>query len=452
MPNFNKLQLILIPVITAALILLVLFILLPLAANAASLDAEGDLQLSTTGASFPQIAANGTFAAIVYAQSGQVFLRATLGTQGWWGIPVSVGSGALPRLAFTPGSTDQLHIVWASTAGDKIYHRLFTLAAATGTGGAQHEVQSGSTLETPDVAVDSSGRVHVAWSTQGGIVQTKLSTDSGESWSSAVTASSNNAHQPVLAVSDGFVHLAVVQQLVGGDQLSYYRSDLNLLPNSHGWISPSGSTQSPEGNYDDIRNPAIAATNSQVYLAWDSVSSENNQFGLIGALSDSSASDEGGSWPSDTAKHITSNADYSIGGNEKISKARSTVPISEGGLRPSLAVTGTNFAVVWQQRPDINCQLPEGGGDPIENGTAEVNYAGTAITWGQQEILGNDITTYAIASDLAFNTHGRHIVFLKATGVNCAGGGGSLGYAVYYRGPLTTVQDPPTIYLPVIFK
>ncbi|GAB4420384.1 MAG: hypothetical protein Fur0044_17240 [Anaerolineae bacterium] len=447
MPNFNKLHLTLIPVVSTALILVVLFTLLPQAAGAASPDSEGDLQLSATGASFPQIAANGTFAAIVYARSGQVFLRATQGSQGWWSAAVSVGSGATPRLAFTPNLTNEVHIVWASAAGDKIYHRRFTLAAKTGSGGTQHEVQSGSSLETPDVAVDSGSRIHVAWSTQSGTIVTRVSTDSGASWSGAGTFSSTPslAHQPVLAVSDGFAHLAVTE--IDSGQLGYYRS---ALGSSHSWFKLF--TQSPEGNFADIRNPAIAATDSRVYLAWDSVNaSQNNQFGLIGALSDSNSGDEGGSWPSDTAKHITSNADYSIGGNEKISKARSTVPISEGGLRPSLAITGANFAVVWQQRPNLNCQPDEGGGPPLENGTAEVNYAATATTWSQTETLGNDITTYAIAPDLAFNTAGRHIVFLKATGVNCSGGGGSLGYAVYYRGPLTTVQ-PPEVYLPVVVK
>jgi hypothetical protein len=195
-------------------------------------------------------------------------------------------------------------------------------------------------------------------------------------------------------------------------------------------------------------------------LAWDSDrnDSANDVYGLIST----SSSDNGGSWLSEP-QHITATGTvYSgpagSGSNSRLSKPRVTSPNFEAGLRPSLAVTGTNFAVVWQQRPETSCSveglIPAAG--PVStadtNGTAEIYFAAPSPNWTSTEILGSDPSTYAVDPDIAYDNSGvRHVVFLKATGVNCAAGGGSLGYAVYYRGPFTNVQ-PPVTYLPLIQK
>lgn len=455
MSKFNPLRAILTPLLTMLTVLATLLSQFPLAAHAADPDGEGDLQLSSTGASLPAIAANGTFEAIVFSQGGQVYLRATQGGAGWWSSPLPVGLGVAPQLAFKPGTTDKLHVVWASAIGDKILHRLFTLTATSATGETEHTVTSGSNLTTPDLAAGASSRVHVVWATGGGSIQSRLSTDDGATWPSLATLPVSGS-LPALAVSDNFVHLVFIDSSGNTYTLRYYRT----LPTLNSWNSPSGGSVSLPGTYGDISNPAIAALNDQVYITFDSVRiTQPNLYGLVGFRSDpaAGAGDEGGAWLQATT--IVSNTTYGTvvgGGDDKLSKSRSTsdaVPIDEAGLRPSVAISGTNFAVAWQQRPDNACQT-DPGGTVIENGTSEINVASAPTTWAIQQVLGNSATSYAIDPDLAVDANGRHLVFLKAINLNvaqCQLGGDSLDYAVYYRGPLTTVQ-PSKVYLPIIKK
>lgn len=456
MSKFNPLRVFLIPLLTIITMLATLLPQFSLVARAAGPDSEGDIQLSPTGASLPAIAANGTFEAIVFSRGGQVYLRATKGSTGWWSSPLPVGIGIAPQLAFKPGTSDKLQVVWTSPTGDKVLHRLFTLTETSATGGTEHTVMSGSNLTTPDVAAGTSNRVHVVWATGSGAIQSRLSPDDGGSWSAVATLPvSGGATLPALAVSDDFVHLVFIDS--NGTILKYFRSDVSPAPTLHSWNSPSGGSISKPGTYNDIGNPAIAALNNQVYITFDSVrNTQPNQYGLLGFQSQISSGDEGGAW-NPAAQNITSNDTYgTTAGNDKLSKSRSTsdaVPIDEAGLRPSVAISGTNFAVASQRRPDSVCQT-DPDGNVIQNGTSEINVASAPTTWTIQEVLGNSATSYAIDPDIVVDSNGRHLVFLKAINLSiaqCHLGGDSLDYAVYYRGPLTEVQLPK-VHLPMIRK
>jgi hypothetical protein len=309
-------------------------------------------------------------------------------------------------------------------------------------------------LTVPDIAVDSSGRVHVAWSTGAGGIQTRVSTNDGASWSNLGTGlpSLILANQPVLAVSNSYVHLAFVNN--NNTTLEYVRSAVGTSP--HSWESNDQKTLPISNLYLDIRSPAIAATSEgNVLVAWDSNRSNianNDVYGLISDLS----TDNGVTWLSQP-KHITATNDYDLpsggAGNDRLSKPRNTSPQFEAGLRPSLALTGTSsFIVAWQQRPDAACAAEGLTMAADQNGTAEIYYAFASSTWANTGLLGSDTSTYAIDPEVIVDSASvRHLVFLKATGVTCEAGGGSNGYAVYYRGPAQTIQ-PPKVYIPILLK
>jgi hypothetical protein len=433
----------------------------PAAIGQQAIIGGSDVQLSSNGASLPKIAANQYFAAVVFQQSGNIYLRATKGATGW--LPATtVGVGANPNLVFSETNTDTVHIVWEQD-DNKIQYRKCTLAQSSMSCNDPSTVASDadSDLGTPDIVVDKTSHyLHVVWvkdvSPDADSIQTVRSSSSETagtvSWGTVVPVGGpTNPQQPVLAATAGYIHLAFVD--AGGASLYYYRSSDSSSPS---W-GTSKSFAAPLGYSYGFGNPAIAAAGNNVFLAWDNtdgpstIETGGRYYALIGAKS----TDNGSSWLDANTKHITS-THLASGGDiydKKLSKSTGFAsPPIENALRPQVAVTGTaDFVAVWQQRP---AEL-----DPSQeespNCTSEIYYADSeGGNWAnEQGQLADAWNTYSIAPDVVVDPNSvKHIVFMKASDNGTCAGGGASDYAIYYRGPYTTVLVGNTVYLPLIMK
>ena len=313
------------------------------------------------------------------------------------------------------------------------------------------------------MAVGGDDRVHVAWfNGNTNEVKTAWSSDHGDNWNPGATivTGGSDAGEPALAVAGTDVHLAFKDKSSSPD--IWYINYRHLNNNDHGIIGPDNEvwdTQTPAvdgvNGYKEMSNPTIAASGSNVYLAWGNLRDETDTdiYALVGVQGAG-----GGSWGQ--LKHITSTrvaSDTADVSDEKLSQ-RGATPSTEDGLRPSLAVSPTGeFVIVWQQRPEPDCdgthQPPDG---ILQNSTSEIFFAShSGNSWGTAGTLADDRDNYSIDPDLAIDNNGTHIVFMKAPdggGFGVCPGGGYQGYTIYYRGPFTSFNTSGGVYLPIVLK
>ncbi|MCB9106910.1 MAG: hypothetical protein H6633_22095 [Anaerolineales bacterium] len=211
------------------------------------------------------------------------------------------------------------------------------------------------------------------------------------------------------------------------------------------------------GFSNDIRSPIVAAVGSNVYVAWANDGSVSETHALIGMRS----SDEGATWSSsgsnDTFTDIPGDSNTfntALAPDAKYSEDGTAVPIAELGLQPNLAVRGTDFAIVWDQRANQECSSELGG-----LSLSRIYAAWPSSNWNTNGPLassgGSSTDYFDIDPSIAFNGTTPHIVFLRAdvssTVSKCLGGGGSIPYSVYYQGPFTKFSGYTT-YVPVVTK
>ena len=429
---------------------------------------------SAAGSGSPEIkvSGDGIFIAVVYfkiAQSqGNVYLKSATAAEGWL-TSKFLGRGTKPRLVFSNNNT--VNVVWASADNRTIKFARCTLAAATLPTCTFSDVATtgGSvSLDDPDVAADVSGNLHVVWEDNGSIKSAR-STNNGQNWtqfSSIAPPSGRTYRTPLLAYSNSVLHLVFVRKRTDnnfGKAIEYRRDPNDAIV--HNWTaakSIGNDSLSPiniavTSGYDDFDNVTLAASGNNVHMAWEahsgSFSGSNDDFGLMRI----SSSDNGQNWAAPVS-HITSNSSaQSSPEANKLSKSQqngSVVPVQEEGLRPSLTISSTTFALVWQQRRNEGC----GEGD---NKSSEIYFAYNSPSW-LTDTLADNSDQYSIDPDLAVGPGGiRHFVFMKDSQTTGCDGGEALEYGVYYRGPYTVItndggeeeptpEGPPNLYLPVI--
>ncbi len=428
----------------------------------------GEANLSqhlTGGFSDPQIVASSDYVAAVYrGVNGSVYLQATKNISGWYGTPVTLGQGSVPDLAIS--GTNVVHAVWLKTGNEVVEYKKCTLGPTTASCDDTATVLRSDTneiLNNPVIAVDGSGRLHVAWTVPANDkVESRV--HNGSSWgtTASVPGSPDAPEQAAIAAATNKVILAFINNVVGQNSVSVYNSPVG--DNPHVWQNRanfSADEAAPgSGVYDKVNDIGLAASagGTGAYLAWSI--RDTNADPDIFKLAGSTGSNSGDSWTA--ASYITSANSY-VGTSSDIDKRRSkdsSTPVQEIGLRPSVAVTPTNnFVVVWQERNDDVCQdANPGEGEPELNGTSAIFFADKSSTnWTTQlGQLDNDRTTYSIDPDIVVQGSTRHIIYMKYTGGNpadCAGGGGASQYNIYYRGPYITVQAPSGgMFLPIILK
>jgi hypothetical protein len=443
------------------------------------IDGGADVELGGTGSRLPRIAlsTDNSYLAIVYQQGTTILLRSNDGVNGWANAAI-VGTGEAPALAFTGPNT--AHVVWLDSTRNQIFQAscALTATAANCTALAPINLDENETLESPAI-VYSNPYLYVAWiNTADNQAITARSSTNGGSWDfNFVSASNLSGSTTALAAAGGRVHLAFVHN--NGAFIRYRNASAAV----HVW--GNGLDFSPGANYNKVSNPALAANGTSVYLSWDaSTLSQADRYVLLGILGSVSLADGVVTWPdSFEPRHISSNVlrDSGTTGDQKWTRSTGgATPLEEAGLRPSLAVSGTNFVAVWQERPLPECVDTE---PAPENGTSEIYYAeaakpglGPVGNWWVDRFgtLADDITFYTIDPDIAVNSTSqvRHIVFMKASifdSSQCAAGGSAVSYTISYRGPggaFSVIQNPPTptptppggpgglpsIYLPILFK
>jgi hypothetical protein len=456
----------------------------------------------TTRNSLPptlKVSNDGNFLTLVYSKlSGvrAVHVKSATLADGWVTTRY-LGSGENPRVAFKSGSNTEVFVVWQAADNKSIRFASCTLSLttqptcvpATPGGTTVTSITSGN-VETPDIVVDSNGAIHVAWVRDLNnirSVETAVSTNNGQNW---VTSSpiqppvGTGFTTPKLAFANNALHLAL-RRIANSNNLGaailYYRTTNLSTP---AWTLTK-SFQKGVGldvnfQYDDLANPTIAASGNNIYLAWDahlSVGSAGNGFGLMRATS----LDNGLTWSGVT--HITDNnsAATNVQNPPKLFEDASDFA-PEIALRPRLTISGSGYALVWQQRP---AGLTPGCQEGV-NGSAEIYHAYTAdnTNWTQDTLADNE-NEYPVAPDLAVNGNARHFIYIKDGFTESCIGGEAQEYGINYRGPFTNTindlgEDPttpatdpnnpngpsdppegpqsgnpngrPIVYLPVIFK
>lgn len=434
--------------------------------EAAGILPGSKVQISGAGGRLPEVAANGHFVAMVFESgstpNNRVYIRAVPAGSGW-GFTRQLDSarGSTPKLAFSSTATDTVYVVWEGDGGQNIKFTTCILddpLINCATASTVNTVAGGTgQLRQPDIAVDSAGNIHLAWvdrddgaNPDDNKIKTSRSSNGGSSWSSPVSIDldgGDSGGQPVLATGGSpteYVHLSYKDDVFGTWAIFYLRSSTG----NHNWTTVDNYDESEVAGFEEIANPAIAVAGSKVYLAWD-----NNETGggSLYALAGVESANSGGTWPHGDPgpEHITStnliNSSPVADEDEKLSYSGAT-PVEEDKLRPSLAVNGSNFAVVWQQRPGSS----EGG---PSNCTSEIYYAPDSSDWtsGWGIVTANDPNNYSIDPDIAVDSNGVHVVFMQAADDSCNGGAAG-SYSIYYWGPFDEFNTGGGIYLPLVLK
>jgi hypothetical protein len=415
---------------------------------------------------YPDIAANGTYVAVVWSEGyasgspayikhyGPVYLRYTtdISKSFWSKIAVHNSNTASnnsrdPRIALVPGSP-VAHIVWAnhdeSHGGIHVqFNRLLykTCNLNNGSCAATPEVVANTTSDSvifssPDVAVDgSSGKAHVVWvRSEGGtnsVYYRRLDGSSPE-------LVAPNASQPVIAVSNGYVHVA----WLSGDQISYNRKRVG----DDTWGTPITFSRLRSGN------PAIDAINNIVYLVWDyRQEGTTDNYAIVYAFSTNNGSswNEGGvsydlpSRDTDPPEYRASPSD----GNSSPGGGYST------GLQPdvTLAISGPNILahVVWHQYRKITS-----GEDPtVEYFDIWYSSGNHSMGWTDPEInLTGDShqhQRWTLEPVIAIGSDSHvHVAYMQTS--QDAGTDETWLSDVYYDGYIEATNK--FMYLPTIFK
>jgi hypothetical protein len=191
---------------------------------------------------------------------------------------------------------------WDSTPGNgEIYYRRSSDGGATWTASKRLTWTSGSS-EYPDLAVDSSGNLHVVWhdDTPGNKeIYYKSSLDGGTTWTASkrLTWNSDRSMDPVVAVSStGGVHVAWADETPGNLEIYHKSSDDGGVS----WSSNKRITWAAQASYGD----SIAVDSSgSLYVAWHDFYPGNKEIYYR------KSTDGGAGWTS--SKRITWNAGQS---------------------------------------------------------------------------------------------------------------------------------------------
>lgn len=427
------------------------------------------------------IEANSTYVVVVYhsaAVNGQgfVYIKSSTESEGWL-TSTGLGFGSQTRVALDPNNANKAYVVWkdSSTSPEKIKYARCTLAATVSpscTSGTIFSAASNQTLQSTDIVVGGDGSIHVVWEnlTTHTILTAQATTGNLSSWPIAfVNNLGNQDGRPVLAWSNNSVHLAFLRGNTAAQptQILYRRNDKSGGGYSHNWDVPNASKTFTKGSdykdpfYDYVGSrPTLAANGNTLYLAWDVYSASatggdpQKHFGLMRV----SSTNKGTNWG--PSKLITSDADPVNNPSANNYSYLSGPPQEQIALRPSLVISGTGFALVWQASPDAS------GCHSIGSGASTANAVHFAVnngaSWTLEETLTPNKTSHTsnIAPDLAIpsggppsGTQGHFIYMQDPTTTTLCAGGNYPEYTLYYFGPFVKTdldRGNPGVYLPFI--
>ena len=180
------------------------------------------------------------------------------------------GESRSPKIAVASGN---LHLIWSNS--EEIYYKKSTDGGATWTASKRLSWTSGSS-NRPAIAVDSSGSLHVVWydRTPGNLeIFYKRSTDEGATWSTnkRLSWTSGASEWPDIAIgSSGNLHV-VWQDYTPGTWTIYYK---NSGDGGVTWTTSQRLTWTSGAAMD----PAIAIDSfGSLHVAWDDWASVSNE-------------------------------------------------------------------------------------------------------------------------------------------------------------------------------
>ena len=415
----------------------------------------------------PDIAARGDHVAAVWSegydsdsdtkQYGRVYLKGADETNGWRGRVELFNAnqslwGRDPRLVLDPNVSGKAHVVWAQASGcpscnwSSIQYTTCTIGSPTTCNSPTTVISGRTDASTPDVAVDSSGGVHVVWREQGASfdVGPIRYCKKGSCTSPSTVASGQH---PSLVYANGYLHLVWDTSSDTDSRIKYER---DVSPGNSSWdgSSPRDWWTSPPDlvQYHEPSYPTVGASGNAVYVVWAvQKKDEASKFALAFDFSQ----DTGNSWLPDP---YVFRPGYSIPENEAAgfsSTWRSTSIVANDlySLQPEVAVTGSGssaFAhLVWHDR-NINSGLYRVWYSYL------AGYSDTG-TWNPPELLVAESTRSVGLPAIAVGAtpDKTHLAFVRDANAALF-----QDYEVWYAGSnLNRDIDPDDkMRLPILFK
>ena len=422
---------------------------------------------------------------------GYIFLKSALtrtneATDGWENqvkvyTPTDTIWGADPRADFDPRDSGKLYVTWRQCENklatcDKI---LVTTCTLTGTDKCAApetvypESHASPSLTTPDIAADKSGRLHVTWKNEtlgsGAVQGIQYASKSGGSWAAPdkVVGTDLNSYNPALVWAsgpsgNGRLHLAWFQFSGSADsRFIQYNADTDpgnptWTPGTiFSWEAPALYIL-PGSSGEPFVKPSIAASGTNVYIAWDVYKSGTtpSKFHLVYDCSTNS----GAAWQN------SSSTGLALPGPTFTDTTTYRSPLGsideEDALRPSVAISGQSPAIAWHFE-----------GDQHDTGIMAylIAYRGSAgscggLAWDERIAITQNIdydpSTPGSVYDDAANPDlamapgsGVHIAFMGMWGNNRTNPASD--WDIYYRGDIkadNSTDDVSGIYLPLIMK
>jgi hypothetical protein len=416
----------------------------------------------------PDIAASadGNYVAVVWSegyntnsdtkQYGRIYLKSADAASGWEArvqvFPASASAWARdPRLVFDPNNPAKVHVVWAQASGcpscnwSSIQYTTCTLNGPDSCNPPNAVAAGLDYASTPDVAVDSSGGVHIVW--REGSKPATGPVKYCKKGSCGSPKEIGTGQHPSLAYANNFLHLVWDTGSQVTSTIEYRRDNpsdtsWNSLSPKTWWSSPPPSIQYQEPGF-----PAVGASGSAVYVVW-AVQNKINPGEY--ALDFDFSQNTGQSWLAGT-----SGFGHSIPENK--TAAFTSTWFAESGsaselysLRPDVVVTGTGSSayahVVWQGG--------EVGGAPYEAWYTYLAGYSDSATWTALTFVDtdahDDIGLPVIAIGTALSQ--THVAFVED-----ANASSFRNIEVWYAGAYGNrdndgnVGDGP-IFLPIVLK
>lgn len=427
-------------------------------------SADPSLKASTDGQWVATVWSRGYDSRPDTAQVGNIVLKSASVMTGWE-LQVNVFTATTtqwaqqPRLAFRPAGQvqSQVAVVWVVCRNQD--EQCDTLQWTTcDLAGYPDRCQPAQTLysetnanlSNPDLAYDGSGTLHFVWRKGLGSGSRGLFYRRQGSGPVQVPGTTESSFNPTLAWSSGNsgrLHL-VWYQYADDPASRWIRYSADRTLDDNAWDgSPQNQWKAPAawrftgGPGEPYVKPSIAATGSDVYIAWDVYRFDNesgeDRFQMVYQHS----ATNGTGWltaPYADGKPVPGT---SFGDTTSYRSPLSSIA-EESALRPSIALSGSMPAVAWHLQTEVG----EGGGSVYVIGYVNGISAGGTISWQTPVIITNDlnydpgdgITEDESASPrLAVWPGGRlHIVHLGLWGGNPFDP--KSDWDVYYRGAVIT--------------